>query len=278
MAQTISPKSIIITMIARVRSWLLNGITPKDVFGVQLTDHNNIFVADVAGNRKAKLLREVNGFTEFKIPVIFKPNLESKDSIAKQAEKFLLDKSPVYQEKLLDRSFKNMSKDNLKFVFGSPRKMITSARIDLDEVSSSTVVRVATKQLERQDVVELVEQPGDDKLEAYKAFNFVDIPQIVPTFTTWQLPFVAKRPVGFVNPDVLAILKADKMNGKQHLLRAYQVGRFDWEDVKDYLPSSFEISSRDFDEVEVESLVDAFIKAERRSAETQGKRLAKLAK
>jgi hypothetical protein len=254
MAQTISPKSIIITMIARVRSWLLNGITPKDVFGVQLTDHNNIFVADVAGNRKAKLLREVNGFTEFKIPVIFKPNLESKDSIAKQAEKFLLDKSPVYQEKLLDRSFKNMSKDNLKFVFGSPRKMITSARIDLDEVSSSTVVRVATKQLERQDVVELVEQPGDDKLEAYKAFNFVDIPQIV------------------------AILKADKMNGKQHLLRAYQVGRFDWEDVKDYLPSSFEISSRDFDEVEVESLVDAFIKAERRSAETQGKRLAKLAK
>lgn len=266
-------------MIARVRQWVVGKApAPKDVFGVKLTDYNNIFSSDAHGNMKAKLLRVANGFAEYKVPVFFKPDFDSKLSLAQQAAQVLLDKSPVYQEKLLDRSFKTMAKDNLKFVFGAPRKMITSSYLDLDELSSSRVVRTATKKLTKAEVVEQVEQPGDDKLEAYKAYGFVDIAQPVCTRTTWELPFVVKRAEGYVNPSVLAMLNADALNGKEHLIRAYQSGRFDWEDVKDYIPASFEVGAYDFNEFEVESLVDAFIKAERRSAETQGKRLAKLVK
>jgi hypothetical protein len=280
MDKTISSKTIIITMIARIRSWVIGkSPSPKDVFGVKLTDYNNIFSVDSNGNMKAKFIRVANGFAEYKVPVFFKPNFDSKLSLAQQAAQVLLDKSPVYQEKLLDRSFKMMHKDNLKFVFGAPRKMIQSSYLDLDEIDSSVVVRTATRKLTKAQVVEeVLEQPGDDKLEAYKAYGFVDIAQPVVTRTTWELPFVVKRPSGYVNPSVLAMLNADALNGKEHLLRAYQAGRFDWEDVKDYLPASFEVGAYDYNEVEVESLVDAFIKAERRSSETQGKRLAKLVK
>ena len=266
-------------MIARIRSWVIGkSPSPKDVFGVKLTDYNNIFTVDPNGNMKAKFIRVANGFAEYKVPVFFKPNFKSNLSLAQQASQVLLDKSPVYQEKILDRSFKMMHKDNLKFVFGAPRKMIQSSYLDLDEIDSSVVVRTATRKLTKAQVVEQVEQPGDDKLEAYKAYGFVDIAQPVCTRTTWELPFVVKHPAGYVNPAVIKMLNADALNGKEHLIRAYQAGRFDWEDVKDYLPASFEVGAFDYNEVEVESLVDAFIKAERRSAETQGKRLTKLVK
>jgi hypothetical protein len=279
MGKTITAKTIIVMMIARIRSWVIGkSPAPKDVFGVKLTDYNNIFTVDPNGNMKAKFIRVANGYAEYKVPVFFKPDFDSKLSLAQQAAQVLLDKSPVYQEKLLDRSFKTMSKDKLKFVFGAPRKMIQSSYLDLDELSSSVLVRTPTRKLTKAQVVEQVEQPGDDKLEAYKAYGFVDILPPVVTRTTWDLPFVVKRPEGYVNPAVIKMLNADALNGKEQLIRAYQAGRFDWDEVKDYVPASFEVQAHDYNEVEVESLVDAFIKAERRSSETQGKRLAKLVK
>jgi len=255
-------KSIIVMMIAKVRSWVLKGTTPKDVWGVRLNDHNNIFTVDFNGNRKATFLREHNGFYEFRVPVFFKPNLESTLSIAQQAAAVILDKSPTYQEKLLDRTFKTMSKDNLKFVFGTPRKMIVSAYLDLDEIGSSQLVKTPIRKLLRTQVLEVVEQPGDDKLEAYKAFGFVDIPPVQCLLTTWALPFVVCRPEGYVNPLVEETLKADPLNGKERLLKMYQSGRLDWEDVCAYLPSSFKIEAYDFDEFEVDALVERFVKKE----------------
>lgn len=255
-------KSIIVMMIAKVRAWVLKGTTPKDIWGVRLNDHNNIFTVDSNGNRKATFLREHNGFYEFRVPVFFKPNLDSSLSIAQQAAAFILDKSPTYQEKLLDRTFKTMSKDNLKFVFGTPRKMIVSSYLDLDEMASSQLVKTPTVKLSRTQVVEVVEQPGDDKLEAYKAFGFVDILPPVVTRTTWDLPFVVKRPEGYVNPLVEETLKADALNGKERLLKMYQSGRLEWEDVSSYLPSSFKVEAYDFDEQEVEALVERFVKKE----------------